>query len=91
MSIDTLITLVQLTLAIGALPALYRLVVGPTLSDRAIALDVLLLLLASGVASQGARDGEEVFTPLLIGVALVAFLATATIARYAEWKSEGDQ
>ena len=52
---------------------------------------MLLLLLASGVASQGARDGEEVFTPLTHRVALVAFLATATIARYAEWQSERDQ
>jgi multicomponent Na+:H+ antiporter subunit F len=88
MSIDTIVTVAQVALGLGALGALYRLVVGPTLPDRAIALDVILLLFASGVAAQGAREGEESFTPLVVGVALVAFLATATIARYAAWRSE---
>lgn len=91
MSVDLVVTIVQIALGLGALPALYRLIVGPTLPDRAIALDVLLLLLASGVAAHGAREGQEVFTPLLIGVALVAFLATATIARYSEWRNEEEQ
>lgn len=86
---DMFISVVQAVLGLGALPALYRLVRGPTLSDRATALDVVLLLLASGIAANGAREGEEVFTPLLIVVALVAFLATSTIARYAEWREEG--
>jgi multicomponent Na+:H+ antiporter subunit F len=88
MSIDTIVTVAQVALGLGAVGALYRLVVGPTLPDRAIALDVILLLFASGVAAQGAREGEESFTPLVVGVALVAFLATATIARYAAWRSE---
>lgn len=91
MSFETIITLVQITLGLGAVAALYRLVAGPTVPDRAIALDVLLLLFASGVAAHGAREGEEVFTPLLIGVALVAFLATATIARYSEWHAEDEE
>ena len=60
---ETLITIVQALLAIGAVPAIYRLVVGPNLSDRAVALDVLLLLLASAIAANGAREGEELFTP----------------------------
>ena len=90
MSVDVFVTAVQILLGIGALGALYRLVVGPTLPDRAVALDVLLLLLASGIAAQGAREGEEFFTPLLIGVGLVAFLATATVARYSEWRNEDE-
>lgn len=90
MTIDTVVTLIQVLLGIGALGSLYRLLAGPTVPDRAIALDVLLLLLASGIAVHGAREGEELFTPLLIGVGLVAFLATATLARYAEWRSEDE-
>lgn len=82
------ITLVQVLLGVGAVFALYRLVRGPRLADRANALDVLLLLLASGVAANEAQQGGEVFTPVLIVVALMAFLATATIARYAEWREE---
>ena len=91
MIVDTAVTAIQIVLGLGALGALYRLVVGPTITDRAVALDVLLLLLASGLAAHGAREGEEVFTPLLIGVALVAFLATATNARYSEWRNEDEK
>ena len=88
MSVDVAVTFVQILLGIGALAATYRLIAGPDLSDRATALDVLVLLIASGVAAQGARSGSELFTPLLIVVGLVAFVATATIARYAEWRAE---
>lgn len=83
---ESLITFVQVMIGLGAIPAIYRLVIGPDLADRAVALDVVLLLLASAIAANGARDGEQLFTPLLIVVALVAFLATATLARYAEWR-----
>lgn len=85
---DLAITIIQATLALGALFATRRLVVGPTLADRANALDVLLLLLASGLAAHAARDGSEVFSPVLIVVALVAFAATATVARYAESREQ---
>ena len=88
MSVGVAVTVVQILLGIGALAATYRLIAGPDLSDRATALDVLVLLIASGVAAEGARSGSELFTPLLIVVGLVAFVATATIARYAEWRAE---
>lgn len=85
---DAIVTTLQAALAAGSLLALYRLIVGPTIHDRATALDVLLLLIASGVAAEAARSGEEAFTPLLIVVSLVAFLATATIARFSDWRKE---
>ena len=88
---DLIVTFVQVISAVGAVFALYRLIVGPTLFDRAVSLDVILLLLASGVAAQGARSGEESFSPLLIVVALVAFLATSTVARYAEWRRDDEE
>lgn len=75
-------------LGLAALAALYRLVRGPTLTDRANALDVVLLCIAAGVAAYGARAGDEIFTPLLVVVGLVAFLATSAVARYAEWRAE---
>lgn len=84
---DITVTIVHTLLGLGAVPALYRLIRGPGLSDRATALDVLILLLASAVAAEAALDGDETYTPVLIVVALVAFLATSAIARYAEWRT----
>lgn len=90
MTLDSVLLAVQVLVGLGALTALYRVVRGPTLTDRTNALDVVLLAIASGIAAHGARSGDEVFTPLLIAVGLVAFLATSAVARYAEWRSEED-
>lgn len=87
---DSVLVIVELLVGAAALGGLFRVVKGPTLADRANALDVVLLAIASGMAAYGARTGDEVFTPLLISVGLVAFLATAAVARYAEWRS-GDE
>lgn len=88
MTIDQVLLVVQIFVGLGALGGLYRVVRGPTLTDRANALDVVLLSIASGVAAHGARTGDEIFTPLLIAVGLVAFVATSAVARYAEWREE---
>ena len=88
---DVVLVLVEILVGAAALGGLYRVVKGPTIADRANALDVVLLAIASGMAAYGARTGDEVFSPLLISVGLVAFLATSAVARYAEWRTEAEQ
>lgn len=83
---DTAVTLIQLLLGLAAIPALIRVISGPTLADRIIALDLILFLLAGGVAVHGARRGEEVFIAIVITVALVAFAGTVLVARFIEWR-----
>ena len=83
---DLVITIAQLALAVAALLAMARAVRGPTLADRIVALDLVLLLLAGGVAAHGARSGTELFVPALIVVALVAFVSTVVVARFIEWR-----
>lgn len=83
---DTVITIIQVGLGAGAAVALYRVVRGPELADRMIALDLILLLLAGGIAIHAARDGSENFIPVLIVVALVAFVGTVLTARFVEWR-----
>ena len=84
---DAVFFVVEAMVGLAAFGGLFRVVKGPTLSDRANGLDVVLLSIASGVAAYGARSGDQVFMPLLIVVGLVAFLATAAVARYAEWRA----
>jgi len=81
-----LVTVVQVMLGIGALLALARAVRGPNLVDRIVALDLVLLLLAGGVAAHGARAGSELYVAVLIAVALVAFTGTVIVARFIEWR-----
>jgi multicomponent Na+:H+ antiporter subunit F len=80
------VTIVQILLGFGALLALIRAVRGPDLVDRIVALDLVLLLLAGGLAAHGARTGSELYVAVLIVVALVAFAGTVLVARFIEWR-----
>ena len=83
---DAVITGAQIALGMGALIALYRGIKGPHLSDRMVALDLILVLLAGGIALHAARARSELFAPLLIVVALIAFAGTILVARFIEWR-----
>ncbi|UCG40861.1 MAG: cation:proton antiporter [Acidimicrobiia bacterium] len=83
--IETVILVVQVALGIGGLVALVRVIRGPSLADRIIGLDLLLLLLAGGVATTGHPE-EDLLVPVLIVVTLIAFAGTIIVARFIEWR-----
>ncbi len=83
---DLVVNVIQLVLGAAALPALIRVGRGPTLVDRIVALDLILLLLAGGIAAEGARRGSELFVPVIVVVTLVAFVGTVVVARFVEWR-----
>ena len=83
---DVVVTLIQITLALGALLALVRALKGPELADRIVAIDLVLILLAGGLAAQGARSGMETFVPVVVVVALIVFAGTVLVARFIEWR-----
>jgi len=83
---DTVVAIIQGALGFGALLALVRAVKGPTLADRIVAIDLILLLLAGGLAAQGALGGSETFVAVLVVVALIAFVGTVLVARFIEWR-----
>jgi multicomponent Na+:H+ antiporter subunit F len=80
------LTLIQVLLGVAAAFALIRAVRGPDLIDRIVALDLVLLLVAGGLAAQGVRTGSQLFIGALIVVALVAFAGTVLVARFIEWR-----
>lgn len=71
-------------LALGLVFALFRLVSGPSISDRVIASDLFLtfLVMAAGVLS--VRSGEGAYLEIMLVVAVVGFLGTAMVARFIE-------
>jgi multicomponent Na+:H+ antiporter subunit F len=71
-----------LTLA-GAL-FLLRMLRGPTLADRVIALDALLVTLVSGIGGLVALTRRAIFLDVLVVVSLVAFVGTVSVARFIE-------
>lgn len=72
--------LVVLVVAFAA--TIYRIVVGPTLADRIVALDMMALLGLGFIGTIAVLTGEYAYLDVAIGLALVAFLATVAFARY---------
>jgi multicomponent Na+:H+ antiporter subunit F len=66
----------------GALLALLRLARGPSLLDRVVATDTLLVIIASGLAVYAGLEREPTLVPVLVVVSLLAFVGSVSIARY---------
>jgi len=71
-----------LLLALGALGALYRIIVGPALLDRAIALDVLVIVVSSGLTVWMAIQGTTDFIVVVVVASLIGFISSAILARF---------
>lgn len=82
----TIATYVILTAA--AIGFAYRLCRGPSLGDRIIALNGLVIVGMGGIAANAAETGTGAFLPALIAVALVGPIGTAMIAHYIEGRGE---
>jgi multicomponent Na+:H+ antiporter subunit F len=67
----------------GAL-LLVRVVVGPSLADRVVALDGLLIVVICGLAVNAARTDSDLFTDVAVVIGLLGFLGTAVAARFIE-------
>jgi multicomponent Na+:H+ antiporter subunit F len=66
----------------GALLALVRLALGPSLLDRVVATDTLLVIISAGLAVHAALQRDPTVVPVLVVVALLAFVGSVSIARY---------
>ena len=75
-------TFVVLLLA-GALFA-FRMLIGPSLSDRVVALNGMLIVGMVALAAEAVRTEQGAYIPVLVVLALVGFVGTAMIARFLE-------
>ena len=76
-------------IALSFLVALYRLLRGPTVPDRIVAVDMLSFLVIAYIAVLVVSTGNAAFLDAASTLALITFLSTTAFARYIErW---GDQ
>ena len=66
----------------------YRLLRGPSLADRAIALDGLLVVGISTLLVTAMDTGRGAFLQVAVMLTLVGFISTAVIARFIEGQGE---
>jgi len=71
-------------LAVAALLAFVRVVRGPTLPDRVVAIDLIGILIVGMIVVGAAETGERAFLDVAIVFALISFVGTVAYARYVE-------
>ena len=81
-------TIAAVLLSIGAAGAIVRLVRGPSVADRMVALDTLLFTGIGGLATFIVRTGDTTYVPVYVVVVLIAFLGTVVVARYIEEETD---
>ena len=73
-----------LILAVAGALFAYRLCVGPSLADRTIAMNGLVLVGMGAVATHAAHTAVGAFLPTLVAIALVGPIGNGMIARFIE-------
>lgn len=79
-----------LLLLIGAVLAVLRVERGPSMLDRAVALDIITSILVIGVALEAAWSRRLDTMPILAALALVGFISSVTVSRYAAIEPEDE-
>lgn len=81
----TLLALVIGLLGLAGVLTLVRLVRGPGLLDRVVALDCLLVILVMAVATESSTGNRSgVALSITVSAALLGFVGTVAVARYVE-------
>lgn len=67
---------------------LFRLLRGPSLADRVIGIDGIIVTGMSLIIVQAMDTGRGAFLPTAVVLALVSFISTSVVARYIEGRGE---
>lgn len=79
---DLLLVIYGAVLALAALGVVFRMVVGPTILDRAISSDSLVTLVLMGMALYVADSQAAWAGPAMLSLTGMAFIGTVTFARF---------
>jgi len=75
-------------LMVFMLISLFRLIIGPTVPDRVVALDTINTLVIAGMILFGAAFEEVIYIDVAIVYALLSYIATLYIAKYMERRAK---
>ena len=89
-SIQDLIDPLLAILGLALLLAFIRLVRGPTLPDRVVALDLIAIFAVAIITLYAVATNEPILLDTAIVLALITFLGTVAFARYIERRSQDD-
>jgi multicomponent Na+:H+ antiporter subunit F len=69
-------------LAVAAVCVVVRMTIGPTILDRAVALDVLVAIGICALAIEAAHNRHTFTLPILLVLTLLGFVGSVSVARF---------
>lgn len=82
------VTLAGILLVIAAGATLVRIVLGPSVADRMVALDTLLFIGVGALGLYIVATRDTTYVPVLVVGVLTAFISTVVVARYIEAETD---
>lgn len=69
-------------LATAAALTLIRVVIGPSMLNRVVAMDLLVAIAVAGIGVEAALNRHDTMLPILVVLSLVAFTGSVSVARF---------
>ena len=88
---NTLLVVIYIVFAVAALLTLWRIVVGPSILDRAVASDVLLTEVMCVLGAEMAINQHTRTLPVLLIIAAVGVFGSISIARFVARRDNVDR
>lgn len=85
-TLDAGLVIISIAFFVGTI----RVVIGPTIVDRVLALDLLVGIAIGFIALIGLRSGFALYVDIAIALGLVGFLATVAFARFILHRGESE-
>lgn len=77
-----------LVLGLASVLFVVRLLAGPSLADRVLSLDGLVVCAITTLVTRAVDTGDGSFLPVAVVLTLVGFVSTSVIARFIEGQGE---
>ncbi len=81
---DIVLTIAYVFHAVCFLLLLYRLIIGPTLADRVVAVDLLAYISIGFAIVHAIASDQALYLEVALVVGIIAFLSTIVFSRYIE-------
>ena len=81
-SMNVVIIVAAVMLAVAAAGAIFRIVRGPSILDRVLATDVLLAIVGGALVIEMVVNRNLDYLALLISISLIGFIGSVAVARF---------
>lgn len=80
--------IIALLLSVAAVLGTVRLLLGPSILDRALSVDVLLALSLTGLGAYSALNRDPTILPTLLVLSLLGFVGSISLSRFVARRTE---